>query len=168
MSRLISSLVYACVCCTVAYRVYGRFGQKAAQIRNRVRSGWMRKSRFRLLFSVRVYADSSQQLSEASELLWLTEEREFRTMSVVYTRRINTNDIIKAMRAAVEGEDGLMDRMGRLHVVAQVYEMDITARYGSLAGPCPYTGEIREVVNRVYGLFMSLPTTICHPSRISL
>lgn len=128
----------------------------------------MRKSRVRLLFSVRVDADSSQQLNEASEQLWLTEEREFRTMSVVYTRRSDTNGIIKAMRAAVEGEDGLMDRMGRLHVVAQLYDVDSTMRYGKLAGPCPYTGEIREVVNRVYGLFMSLPTTICHPSRISL
>ena len=165
MFRLISSLVYACVCCTVAYRVYGRFGHKAAQLRDRVRYGWMRKSSCRLLFTVR-YADSGQ--SEASEQLWLTEAREFRTMSNVCTRRSDTNDIVKAMRAAVEGEAGLVDRMGRLHVLAQVYEMDSTARYGRLAGPCPYTGEIREVVNRVYGLFMSLPTTICHTSRISL
>lgn len=168
MFKLISSLVYACVCCTVAYRVYGRFGQKAAHIRHRARYGCMRKTRCRLLFIVRVDADSGQQLSEASELLWLTEEREFRTMSVVYMRRSDSNGIIKAMRAAVEGDAGLLDKMGRLHVVAKLYDVDSTMRYGKLAGPCPYTGEIREVVNRVYGLFMSLPSTICHPSRISV
>lgn len=168
MLRLISSLVYACVCCTVAYRVYGRFGKKAEQIRNRVRYCWMRKSRCRLLFTVRFYADSDHPSSDTRELLWLTDEREFRTMSNVYTRRSDSNDILKAMRAAVEGDAGLVDRMERLHVGAVIYDVDGSARYGMLAGPCPYTGEIREVVNRVYGLFMSLPTNICLSSRISL
>lgn len=165
MLRLISSLVYACVCCTVAYRVYGRFGKKAAQIRKCVRYSWMRKTRCRLLFTVKFYDEASQP---AGDQLWMTEVREFKTMSNVSLRRSDTDDISKAMRDAVEGDTGLLDKTGRLHVFVALYDAECTMKYGKLAGPCPYTGEIREVVDRVHGLFMSLPTTICRPSRISI
>jgi hypothetical protein len=156
MFRGVTSLIYACFLCTVAYRIRRRIHCRLNGLCIRSNRLWIFKTTAKLLFQ---YAPGYGP----PLVLWQTDARPFKSMRLVYYHPEYVDYISRAMRRALD--KNTINTLDRLHVRVSIVNGD-NHRFDTVSGPCPYTGEVRAIVNRVVDTFNSLPDTFCDKAAV--
>lgn len=161
MLKVLSSIVYAGFAFMAAYGVRGRVRMRFGQMRQySTRSVWRVQKHLKCRLIIR--AQTTEGLWDD---WWCACTRTFTTSFVSYGGLIDTTPIVERMRKDVASVK-LIEPMGRLNMRATI----VSEQWHSddvLSDKCPYTGEMREVSDKLIQIYKAIPEVICQQARLT-
>ena len=160
MLKVLSSIVYAGFVFMAAYGVHGRVRTRFGQMhRYGTRSVWLVKKHMKCRLIVR-----AQTTGGMWDDWWCACTRTFTTAFVSYGG-LDTTPIVDIMRKDIDSIKLIepMDRLKmRASIVPEKWHKDAV-----LSDKCPYTGEMREVSEKLIQIYKAIPEVICQQARLT-